>query len=58
MAAVSTLGPLVLGWMTYRTSPTTLNQLEGADAAVLLVVAPLTLAAAVAASAVVGWWLL
>ena len=50
MEATATLGPLVLGWMTYRTSPTTLNQLEGSDAAVLFVVAPLTLVVAALAS--------
>ena len=47
MAAAAVLGPLVLGWMSYRTSSTTLNQLEGGDAAVLFVVAPLTLVVAV-----------
>jgi len=46
MATASVLGPLVLGLMRYRTSPTTLNQLLGSDAAALLVVAPLTLFAA------------
>ncbi len=50
MATSSTVGPLVLGWMTYRTSPTTLNQLLGSDAATLLVVAPLALVAAVLAA--------
>lgn len=33
--------------MRYRTSPTTLNQLLGSDAAALFVIAPLTLATAV-----------
>jgi len=46
MAASSILGPLVLGLLQYRTSPTTLNQLEGSDAAALVVVAPVTLVAA------------
>ena len=40
------LGPLVLGVMEYRTSPTTLHQLLGSDAAALLVVAPLCFLAA------------
>lgn len=48
MAAASVLGPVALGLMEYRTSPTTLNQLIGSDAAALFVVAPLGLAAAVA----------
>jgi hypothetical protein len=46
MATASVLGPLVLGAMTYRTSPTTLSQLRGSDAAALLVAAPAALAAA------------
>jgi hypothetical protein len=50
MAAAAALGPLVLGLMTYRTSPTTVNQLEGSDAAVLLVVAPLALVVALLAA--------
>jgi hypothetical protein len=50
MALASILGPLVLGLMTYRTSPTTLNQLEGSDAAALFVVAPLTLVTALLAA--------
>jgi hypothetical protein len=49
MASASLLGPLVLGWMRYRTSPTTLNQLEGGDLAALVFVAPLTLVAALLA---------
>jgi len=49
MAAVTLLGPLGLGVLVYRTSPTTLNQLEGSDAAALLVIAPLTVLAAVLA---------
>lgn len=50
MAAVSLLGPYGLGLLRYRTSATTLNQLVGSDAAALLVVAPLTLVAAVLAA--------
>ena len=46
IATSSILGPFGLGLMRYRTSHTTLNQLIGSDAATLLVVAPLTLAAA------------
>ena len=34
MAASAILGPLVLGLLRYRTSPTTLTQLEGSDAGV------------------------
>lgn len=48
MAVAALLGPLVLGVMRYRTSPTTLNQLLGGDAATLFVVAPLGLVAAYA----------
>lgn len=40
------LGPLALGALEYRTSPTTLNQLLGSDAAALFVIAPLCVAAA------------
>lgn len=47
IAVTSLLGPLVLGLMRYRTSPTTLNQLLGSDAAALVVVAPLAVVAAV-----------
>ncbi|WP_446218642.1 hypothetical protein [Micromonospora sp. IBHARD004] len=47
MATTSIVGPLGLDLMRYRTSPTTLNQLLGSDAAALFVVVPLTLAAAV-----------
>ncbi|HVN11614.1 MAG TPA: hypothetical protein VMT69_05950 [Kineosporiaceae bacterium] len=50
MATASVVGPLVLGLMTYRTSPTTLNQLLGSDAAALVVVAPITVVAAVLAA--------
>ncbi len=46
LACAPLLGPLALGVMEYRTSPTTLNQLLGADAAGLLVIAPLCLVAA------------
>jgi hypothetical protein len=49
MATSSLLGDFGLGLMRYRTSPTTLNQLLGSDAAVLFVIAPLTLATAVLA---------
>jgi hypothetical protein len=48
-AAVSVLGPLWLGLLVHRTSPTTLNQLVGADAAGLLLVAPVCVFAAVLA---------
>ncbi len=47
IGVTSALGPLLLGLMRYRTSPTTLNQLLGSDAAALFVVAPLAVAAAV-----------
>jgi hypothetical protein len=50
MAVSAGLGPLVLGLLQYRTSTTTLNQLEGSDAAVLLVVAPVTLVVALLAA--------
>lgn len=46
LVTAAVLGPLVLGRMQYRTSPTTLNQLLGGDAAVLFVVAPVALLAA------------
>jgi hypothetical protein len=46
MAAASLLGPVGVGAMTYRTSPTSLNQLRGSDAATLFLLAPLTLGAA------------
>lgn len=49
IAAASLLGPLGLDLMRYRTSDTTLNQLLGSDAAALVVVAPLALAAALLA---------
>ncbi len=47
VAIASLLGPLMLGLLQYRTSPTTLNQLLGSDAAALFVVAPLGVLAAV-----------
>lgn len=46
LVSAPVLGPLGLGVMEYRTSPTTLNQLLGSDAAALLVVAPLCFVAA------------
>ncbi|MCI4064492.1 hypothetical protein MRQ36_18555 [Micromonospora sp. R77] len=49
MATTSLVGPLGLDLLHYRTSPTTLHQLLGSDAAALFVVVPLTLAAAVLA---------
>jgi hypothetical protein len=50
LAVSSLLGPLVLGVLVYRTSPTTLNQLLGSDAAILFVIAPATLVAALLAA--------
>jgi hypothetical protein len=47
LAAAAILGPVGLNLMSYRTSPTTLNQLMGVDLATLFVVAPLALIAAV-----------
>lgn len=44
VATTAILGPLVTGVLRYRTSPTTLNQLIGGDAAALAVVAPWSLA--------------
>ncbi len=41
IAVTSVAGPLLWGVMRYRTSPTTLNQLLGGDAAALFVIAPL-----------------
>ncbi|HET6652963.1 MAG TPA: hypothetical protein VFH10_10015 [Nocardioides sp.] len=49
MAITSLAGPLALGLMEYRTSPTTLNQLLGSDAATLFVIAPLALVTALLA---------
>lgn len=45
MATSSLMGPLGFGLMTYRTSPTTLNQLLGSDLAVLVVGVPTVLIA-------------
>lgn len=45
-AVVAVLGPLWTGVLVHRTSVTTVNQLVGADAAALLVVAPVCLVAA------------
>lgn len=50
IAVSSMLGDLGFGLMRYRTSPTTLNQLLGSDAAALFVIAPLTLVTAVLAA--------
>ena len=47
MATASLVGPVGWGLMQYRTSPTTLNQLLGADTAALVLVAPLAVVAAV-----------
>jgi hypothetical protein len=49
VGVVAVLGPLVLGVLRYRTSPTSLNQIVGGDAAALAVVVPVTLAVAVLA---------
>lgn len=49
VAAVAVLGPLVSGVLRYRTSPTSLNQIIGGDAAALAVVAPVTVAIGVLA---------
>lgn len=49
MAVVAVLGPLWAGVLVHRTSATTVNQLVGADAAGLLVVAPVCLVVAVLA---------
>jgi hypothetical protein len=46
-AAAASVGPLVLDVLEYRTSPTTLNQLLGSDAAALFVMVPLMLITAV-----------
>ncbi|WP_159829293.1 hypothetical protein [Arthrobacter sp. 9AX] len=46
MAAASLVGPLGFGFMQYRTSDTTINQLLGSDAAALFVVFPATILAA------------
>lgn len=47
MAVSSLMGPLGFGFMQYRTSETTVNQLVGSDAAALFVVFPATIAASV-----------
>jgi hypothetical protein len=44
IAAAAVLGPFVLDVIHYRTSPTTLNQIIGGDAAALLVVAQASIA--------------
>jgi hypothetical protein len=49
VAAVAVLGPLVSGVLRYRTSPTSLNQIIGGDAAALAVVAPAAVAVGVLA---------
>lgn len=46
MAAASLMGPLAFGFMEYRTSETTVNQLVGSDAAALFVVFPAIILAA------------
>src|SRR5262245_23288360 len=48
MAASTVVGPVVLGWLDYRTSSTTLNQLKGSGLAALLFASPLGALAAVA----------
>lgn len=47
MATTSLVGPVGWGLLRYRTSPTTLNQLVGADTAALFLIAPLAVVAAV-----------
>ncbi|WP_455834271.1 hypothetical protein [Pseudarthrobacter siccitolerans] len=47
MAVASLAGPLGFGFMQYRTSETTVNQLVGSDAAALFIVFPATVIAAV-----------
>lgn len=47
MAVSSLVGPLGFGFMQYRTSETTVNQLVGSDAAALFVAFPATIIAAV-----------
>ncbi|MET0415330.1 MAG: hypothetical protein ABW022_04855 [Actinoplanes sp.] len=49
VAAVAVLGPLVSGALRYRTSPTSLNQIIGGDAAALAAVAPATVAVGILA---------
>jgi hypothetical protein len=43
VTTTSVLGPLILGAIRYRTSPTSLNQIVGSDAAGLFLVAPFSL---------------
>jgi hypothetical protein len=47
VATTALLGPWALGVIRYRTSPTTLNQVVGADAAAFFVVAPLAIVAGI-----------
>lgn len=47
MALLAVLGPLVLGVIRYRTSPTSMNQIVGSDAAGLFLVAPFSVAVGV-----------
>jgi hypothetical protein len=49
VGAVAVLGPLVLDMLRYRTSPTSLNQIIGGDAAALAVVVPVTIAVGILA---------
>ena len=49
VAVVAMLGPLVCDLLRYRTSATTMNQILGGDAAVLLIVVPVTIAVGVLA---------
>jgi hypothetical protein len=44
VAVVVVLGPLVFDVLRYRTSPTSMNQIIGGDAAALIVVVPVTVA--------------
>ncbi|GAA2688022.1 hypothetical protein [Actinoplanes palleronii] len=50
VGAVALLGPLVSDVLRYRTSPTSLNQIIGGDAAALTVVAPVTISIGVLAA--------
>jgi hypothetical protein len=49
VAVVAVMGPLVLDVLRYRTSATSMNQIIGGDAAVLMVVAPVSIAVGVLA---------
>jgi hypothetical protein len=49
VAVVAALGPLVFDSLRYRTSPTSMNQILGGDAATLMVVVPVTIAVGVLA---------